>query len=360
VAVFITNPNDTALSPHEVDFAAIWKHYLRAKFLYPKKLERLKPAMGRINEGWPKLLASPADVFQLHLAACGTTILSSVCAFRDPGETSVIQHAVSQDHPQLMIECLLSFIATSGKDPGAQLGAMYFRPENRWPVRLVGRIREVLPPELTNLRTWEYLTCDPKATTSVLPTSAKVEELEEDANPEVSSIAVAALGHLRATASGIGVYQYGNAKTLKEHYARFGLLRGRKTLGALRDGTVAGIALCYVSGFPMNFSSLCSRVEILVHPEAPDRANVVRDLARAAIREAALREEPVCALLIDGSDAQAAVTGGFNNTTRQYSSFLWARESAAGWPAIANALEQWYARISRRYAGTSQRIRPAT
>lgn len=342
MAVFITNPSDTTLSPHEVDFPAIWKHYLRAKFLYPKKLERLKPAMGRINEGWPKLLASSADVFQMHLAASGRTILSSVCAFRDPGGTSVIQHAVSQGHPQHMIECLLSFIATSGEDPGAQFGAMYFRPENRWPVRLVGKMREVLPPELTNLRTWEYLICDPRATTSVLATSAQVEELEEAANPEASSIAVAALRHLRATASGIGAYQYGTDKTWKEPYSRFGLLRGRKILGALRDGAVAGIALCYVSGFPMNFSSLCSRVEILMHPEAPDRANIVRDLARAAIREAALRKEPVCALLIDGSDAQAAIAGGFKSTSRQYSSFLWARESAEGWPAIANALERWY------------------
>jgi hypothetical protein len=93
-----------------------------------------------------------------------------------------------------------------------------------------------------------------------------------------------------------------------------------------------------------------------VHPEAPDHRNVVRDLARAAIRQAALRKERICTLLIDPKDAQAAVAGGFNTTSRQYSNFLWARENEQGWPSTTIATKRWYERISQRYGRTSQRV----
>jgi hypothetical protein len=353
MAVFITNPNDTTLGPHEVDFAAIWRHYHLAKFLYPAKLERLGPTIDQISKGWSSLLSGPEDIFHIHLACRNRAILSSVCGFRDTEETYVIQHAVSKGQPQYMIECLLSITSTVSENPDARFVSMYFRPENRWPARLVRVVRGVHPPELTSLTTREYLTCDPRDAVASSPIPSSVEELEVEANPEAWSLLVASLGSLRATAAGIGADKQ-TFRGLTERYSRFGLLRERKVLGAMRDGALAGIALCNSSGFPMNFSFLCSRVEILVHPDAPDRACVVRDLARAAIREAELRKEPVCVLLIDRSDAHAALAGGFNTTGKQYSNFLWAREGAEGWPSTAIALQRWYTKIRQRYAKTSQ------
>jgi hypothetical protein len=352
VAVFITNNNDTAPSHHEVDFAAIWEHYSLARFLYPAKLERLKPVMNRISKGWPALLDAPADIFQLHVSCKDRKVVSSVCAFRDANETHVLQHAVSQDQPWHMIDCIQSMTTAMGDDPGVQFVSMYFRPENRWPVRFVRTVSDVHPPELTRLKTQEYVICRPGGAFRVLP--AEVEELGEDAKAEVASIAIASLGHLQSSALGMGAHQH-DSKALGERYAAFGLLRERKLLGAFRDGALAGVALCHVSGFPMNFSFLCSRVEILAHPEAPDRANIVSDLARAAIREAVIRNETVCALLIDPEDAQAAVAGGFKTTGKQYSNFLWARENEQGWPSCAMAFERWYERIIQRYVRTHQR-----
>ena len=352
MAVFITNPDDTTLDPREVDFAAIWRHYRQAKFLYPAKLERLRPEIDRISKGWSTLLSVPAEIFHIHLACQDRTILSSVCAFRDTNETYVVQHAVSQDQPQHMIECLLSITSKMGEGPDAHFISMYFRPENRWPTRLVRTVRDAHPPELTHLTTRDYLICDTR-NVATLPVDPQVEELAVEANSEASSLLIRALGPLRARAAGVGARRH-NFKSLTERYSSFGLLRERKALGVTRDGALAGIALCHATRFPTNFSFLCGRVEILVHPEAPDRAGVVRDLARAAIREAALRQEPVCALLIDRADAQAAVDGGFNTTGKQYSNFLWARESAEGWPSTAIAFERWYTRISQRYAKTGQ------
>jgi hypothetical protein len=354
VALFITNQDPIAQHNHEVDFAAVWEHYRLARFLYPEKLARLKPVIGRIRSGWPTLLDAPADIFQLHLACSGRKILSSVCAFRDTDETFVLQHAVSQDQPWHMIDCIQSLTAAMGDDPVARFVSMYFRPENRWPDRFVRTVRDVHPTELTGLSKRGYLVCNLGGSIGIPRFPAKVEEVGEDASPEVTSIATACLDHLQVAASGLGARQH-DLKALGERYSRFGLRRERKILGAFRDGALAGVALCYASGFPMNFSLLCSRVEILVHPEAPDRAEVVRDLARAAFREAALRQEAVCTLLIDPEDAQAAVAGGFNNTGKQYRCFLWRRENEQGWPSCSAAFERWYARIKQRHARSSQR-----
>jgi hypothetical protein len=354
VAVFIANHDHKTQDPHEVDFAAVWEHYGLAKFLYPEKRARLKPVVGRISKGWPALLEAPPDIFQLHLACRGSRILSSVCAFRDTDETFVLQHAVSQDQPWHMIDCIQSLTAAMGDDPEARFVSMYFRPENRWPTRFVRTVRDAHPPELTGLKTREYLTCEPGGRIGASQLPAGVEEVGEGANPEVASVALACLGHLWVAASGLGAPQH-DMKALGERYSRFGLRRERKVLGAFRDGALAGLALCYASGFPMNFSLLCGRVEILVHPEASDHAGVVRELARAAIREAALRQEAVCTLLIDPEDAQAAVAGGFDTTGKRYSCFLWGRENEEGWPSCATAFERWYARIRHRHARSSQR-----
>jgi hypothetical protein len=132
--------------------------------------------------------------------------------------------------------------------------------------------------------------------------------------------------------------------------SRFGTRRERKTLGAFRDGALVGVALCHVSGFPMNFGFLRNRVEILVHPEAPHHAGVVRDLARAAIRRAALCQEAVCTLLRDPEDAQAAVAGSFVTAGKPHNRILWGRENEQGWSSSATAFERWYARIGQRHA----------
>jgi hypothetical protein len=310
--------------------------------------------MDRISKGWPALLAAPADIFQLHLARNNRRILSSICAFRDTGQTYVLQHAVSEDQPWHMIDCIQSMTAAMGDDREVRFVSMYFRPENRWPVRFARTVTDVHPPGLTRTKTQEYLICRPMDATMALPFHAQVEELGDEANLEVANLAIASLGHLQSAASGLGT-DHRNLGMLKERYAAFGLVRERKLWDAFRDGALAGVALCHVSGFPMNFSFLCGRVEILVHPHAPDRANVVRDLARAAILEAALRNEPICALLVEPADVPAAVAGGFSATGKQYSNLLWARENEQGWSSCAAAFERWYAKIRQRYARAGQR-----
>jgi hypothetical protein len=301
--------------------------------------------MPDIIAGWPKLLTAPPQLFQLHLASAQDAINSSVCAFRDSQETYAIQHASSVNRPDAMLNCLRSCWRAISADPGFQHARMFFRPENRWPARLVRSIAAAMPAHLTALVEQEYLTCRPSAANQIpLPVGAYQVTEAEEAN--VEHLATAALGNLWARSAGLGGHAL-NLDTLSAAYAAAGLVRSRKVLGARRDGALAGVALCYRMSVPANFSLLCSRVEIVLHPGAPDRENVVAELARAAVHEAALAGLPASALLIDTADAAAATTAGYARTGKRYANFIWSREHAHGAPSVFKALDTLYASLAR-------------
>lgn len=325
-------------------FRAVWEHYLASRFIYPAKLERLQPALGLIRSGWPLLLEAPADVFQFHLARKEGAIASSISAFRDTAETYVMQHAASAGHPIGMLNCLRSCLATINADPGFSFGRMYFRPENRWPVRAQQAVAAVMPPGLCEQTTQNYLICQPQSVHADLPDVKHVVDVPESAAGQVRLLALAAMGPLRAAALGLGDL---SLAALNTRYLASGLRRTRRVLGYYRENALAGVALCFSCSVPANFSFLCSRVELLIHPDAGDRGTVVRALARASIREAAVRGDPVCAALVDPTDQADAIAGGYAATNKQYASFLWSRENVFGAPSAVAGIERLYRTADR-------------
>jgi hypothetical protein len=335
------NHDDLGMAPGRPMFPTLWDHYLASGFLYPAKLERLSAALALILTGWPRLMTAPANVFQLHAASEAGAIVSSVCAFRDGDETNVIQHGASVGRPLATIQCIISFISGLARDPSAQFTTMYFRPENRWPCKIVRSIGERLPPSLVQTATRDYLIARPPWPSRVPATETCVEVIGDESASEILQLAIASIGPLRAAALGIGRWPL-TLSLLDSHYQKIGLSRSRVIVGARRHGELVGVALCHESSIPLNFSFLCGRVEILVPPQTPARAAVVRDLAGAALKCAALRNTPACALLIDPADAPAAGEGGFESTGKRYANVVWARECAAGWPTAIEALQRLY------------------
>jgi hypothetical protein len=338
-----------SISGEPLQFTGVWDHYLRSGLIYPTKLERLQAALGSIQRDWSKLVSAPADIFQFHFATHGAGIARSVCAFRDTDETYVAQHAASTGGSHGVEECVKSHVRMAGEDGGAGFLSMYYRPENRWPARMAESLNGAHPSRLTASTTQAYLVRQFTRSHARSPMEWRSEEAAGLTDDEVVRLAIAAIGPLRVAALGIGEHSLGLAG-LRARYEQAGLHRSRRVLGAWRDGALAGIALCHASGVPMNFSYLCRRVEILVHPEAPDRGSIVRELARASIGLVEGRGDPVCVLLIHESDAEDAVAGGFEATGRRYSRTIWARENEAGWPSIWHELERIYdirARVAR-------------
>ncbi len=345
MAVISTDRVHITARGKQLNFSTIWEHYLDAGFIYPAKLERLGPVLASIQQGWPHLLAASKEIFQFHFAADGSGIRNSICAFRDTDETYVIQHAVSNGQPLSMLEGIVSLHHAIRADPTVGCLGWYFRPENRWPSRLVRTINDVFPASLTTSTTRAYLVCEPGKVEPFLPRLGPLEEAPDDL--EVEQFLVPIVGDLRVRSLGVNRHPL-NLAHLDDLYDRAGLQRARSVVGVRRDAVLAGVALCYASNIPMNFSLLCNRVEIHVRPDVPDRFTVIRDLAAASIRNAARRGQPISTLLIDANDVPAALAGGFETTGKQYASVIWARESAEGWPSILYSLDRMYSRVMQR------------
>lgn len=195
---------------------------------------------------------------------------------------------------------------------------------------------------------------------SSLPESIPLEvsDLPPADYKQASALATAAIGPLRATALGLGPesVQPDNVTlhALDQHYLEYGLRRTRRLLAVYQEGALVGLALCHANSIPMNFSFLCRRTEILVHPNASNRDTVVTALARASIAEAAVRGDSLCALLISPRDTPAALKAGYIDTHKQYASLLWSREDELGAPSALEGVERLYtameARLSMRQA----------
>ncbi len=339
------------LVPGKDVLSAIWEHYEAAKFLYTAKLERLAAALGLIRLGWPQLLKAPGDLFQFHATVRDGRIASSICAYRDTTETYVVQHASSSGHPGDMLKCIIACLTAINADPSFAFARMYFRPENRWPTRAARAIAEQIGPARSVFATQEYLHCQPARVVLHL-TQDIVRDATPEQHPAIKALAEEAIGPLRTAALGLDNDDL-TLQSLHQRFLALGLRRTRRVLVVEQHGAIAGVALCHTTAAPMNFSYLCSRAEILVHPRAADRAQIVQTLASACIAEAAARGDPSTVLLIDAGDAPAAMQAGYQPTQKQYTSFLWSRENGQGAPSAITGVENLYNLRAVRHVGAS-------
>jgi hypothetical protein len=338
-------------------FAAIWDHYLRAKFIYTAKLERLERALPSIRAGWPQLLTAPADVFHTHAAWEDGQMVSSIAAFRDTDGTYVIEHAASAGRANLMMACVLSCLATIDADPQFHHARMYFRPENRWPARAAQAIADAIGPFHATFDERAFLVCDPARRAGCVSKpngDLTVVDLTPDRYGEALALLIETMGASHASALGFTPEALASGTLdptligLNARYLSAGLRRTRRLLAIYQDGVLAGLALCHTASVVMNFSYLCSRTELVAHPQAPNRAQMITRLAEAALAEARARGDPYTALLVRADDAPAACAAGYTDTHHPYAALTWAREDASGAPSASRGVESLYGRALGR------------
>lgn len=238
--------------------------------------------------------------------------------------------------------------AQSYRIPAIQTCALYFRPANAWPGMLVERTRPQYPPELTSLHTFSYLISQLPAADAGAGPCAELHGAEALAAVSAVSAAWAAnpAEHkLWMTANGFATAEAMGG--LSAAYASQGVERTRRVYAAVRDGEVAAVGLWYASSVPLNLSFLCNRLEVLVRPDAPDRAALVRELALQAQRDAGAARAPMLTALVEPEDEAALCSAGFQATGRQYGKFTWAREGERAFTASAMAIVEWYGEMHR-------------
>lgn len=350
MALMFANEAAPQFADAQQAFRAIWTHYQAAHFIYPAKMQRLTPALGLIQHGWPLLLNADPELFQFHAAGHADEIVNSVCAYRDTHETYVFQHAASSGQPIDMIACIRACLTQINSDPAFACARMYFRPENRWPARASRAIADAMEPSQTFFELHDYLYARPSdiaSSAGAAKDEPAVRDLQVSEYGAAATLARQAVGPIRARALGFDHPDL-TLQMLNRRWLEGGLRRVRRLLAVEQGGALAGLALCHASSVPINFSYLCSRTELLIHPDADDRARLITALARASLVEAAHRGDPVSAILVDPADAAAATQGGYQATQKQYACFIWTRENAQGAPSAVAAMDGLYQRIAKR------------
>lgn len=381
-------------------FEAIWDHYLRTRFIYPAKLERIEQALPTIRAGWPLLLRTKHELFQIHAAWEATqtppekphttpsadsmstgadtesqawVVSSSIATFRDTDDTYVIQHAASRN-TSLMLRSIIQCLERINTDPSFMYNRMYYRTENAWPKRVTEVIEAASPPELTGRYDQAYLIAPFDAV--VKPDDAR------DGSGDAAEVEAKRVGlrlrHMRAddaeaahqivleaTGSSVVTEALGFTRSallnpshavrtdalhlvdLNLQFLKSGLRRTRRGLMVEMGQQPVGIALQYFGAVPMNFSFLDTRIEIHVSPRLPEsaREQVVRQLASASLYAARVHGDPVAAVLVDKRDRTAVASAGFHDTGKSYASFLWQRENADGAPAGPSGIYELYHRV---------------
>jgi hypothetical protein len=356
-------------------FEAVWEHYLRSRFLYPAKLERMESALATIRSGWPLLFQTPDDLFQLHLAwetreesendpaparQPAWRVVSSIAVFRDTDATFVIQHAASSNRA-LMPSCIIQCLQRINAMPAFQFNRMYYRKANDWPRHVTEVIERASPPELTGRCEQAYLVAITPFDDAQTPECATLDEpgdpldfarlrvremrVEDAENAQQivlkatrDPVITAALGFTTSELLSDSPAIRADALHLVSLHKRFlasGLRRNRQGFVVEWDRFPVGVAFQYVGATPMNYSYLDTRVEIHMTTDLPPavRTAAVRRLARTALQTARAHGDPALAALVDEQDREAVARAGFQDSGRSYASFVWRREDASGAPA---------------------------
>ena len=77
----------------------LFAFYQAAKFLYPEKLERLRPFLSLIQENWARMMNAHEPLLWVFTVGDGQAGMSSVTKWRSTVSAYVTQHWVSQHNP---------------------------------------------------------------------------------------------------------------------------------------------------------------------------------------------------------------------------------------------------------------------
>jgi hypothetical protein len=288
----------------------LWDFLLKSRFIYPEKLAALdvEQALGT----WAALLRAPAHLARTFVSRQNGAIVAHACAVRVFTKTWMLQHlaalpgAFGRPRGQALSVHVVQRLST---DTDADWFKIWYRPANRYPVRVFGSFAErVAAPGVSELQTYDYLVGSTEAG-SVPPASRDIHvRAAERADCDRIFAHLPEQGHAGGrdaddlTASRLVLQDLGS------RYAALGLERRREVLVAERGGELVGFALLEISSIGLNLSELTSAVRVWSLSPRPDAKQALITTARR--RYAALGRRS-CIVLAEAGDRELYEQLGF-------------------------------------------------
>ncbi|MGQ0505681.1 MAG: PilZ domain-containing protein [Myxococcaceae bacterium] len=296
-----------------VPFAELWSFFRETGFLYPEKLERLRPVLPQIEATLTALLSKPNDIFKA-LVFRNTQLLGHLSALRAYPQTWIVQHLATRHEGagRLAAARMLNLGITDYSEqlPQMEWLRVYFRPNNRWPARVFGRFaRRVNDPSVCDLRTFAYLVGS-TAPSEVSAPGIEVRRAEPVDARWIEQHFVEVGRTLEVRAADLNFTGLELSK-VSRRYAQLGLTRRREVWVAQRAGRPIAFALVQISSLGLNFSELTNAVSLHFLERDDAAGAALLEVAKSRHRE--LGREG-CVALGDAADVPLFTSLGWAQT----------------------------------------------
>lgn len=320
-----------------ISVEVLFEHYLAAGFLYPAKLERLRPHLPRVLENWRRSMSAPIGSLLHHVITVGDVNSGRFCSgslWRSARGRVQAQHLVSTDRPESTRIALIASQRVMIAAPCVRTSENWFRAENRFPARVFGSVPASLGASVASVSSHVVMAW-PR---SVSVPSAVCIDVHRVSRQGVDAMAIESLV---ARCDGPVVAETEELTGpdpeldgLDAIHRSVGLRRWRRLLGVFdrHDGRAIGAAVVNRGPLGLNFSFLENRCDLWCDPELDParRRDVLLALlgaARSWYGDFELAEIP---LSCDSGDAALLERDGARRL-HAYRRCVWRRAGFDGW-----------------------------
>jgi len=273
-------------------FLELWRFYLDTGFIYPAKMDLIRPYLAEIFDTGVRLADCGEEIGKTCLVHDRGAIMNSLALTRFYPHAWLIHHMASRQNPAGMVTLLLRNVAWLLDKPEVKYARFYWRPENkRVNVLFLGLQRSFQKggADISLLKTMAY---------HYLPIPAMMSRLDP-AEPTISVSPVTPISYLEISArlkQGLGQADYEvealgprtlTLSDLDDMYRGYGLERTRALFAARRAGKLLGIAVAENSSLGLNLSFYLNTFKIVMVEaglSAADKRAVVHGLLREVCR----------------------------------------------------------------------------
>ncbi|MCF8050541.1 MAG: hypothetical protein K9L59_04840 [Desulfobacterales bacterium] len=276
---------------NQVDLDALWDFFFETGFIYPEKYVFLRENKDRIKRTYEKLYNQPSTIARHFTYQEGARILGHVAMLRFYHNAWMIHHHAGNTavSPRAGLEVLRQigyFTYNCHRLHAIHMDYLicYFRPENKFPARVFGRIaKNIADPKGCSLDCFAYYHYrhDPMEERP-FPPGWEIEETDPNDLHTLGYFYEERSGGLLTDALDL-VPQKLEMSGLSEEYHRLGFRRERYVFSLKKNGMVRALIIANQSNVGMNLSDLTSAINIIaIEPEALTREVLNRTLHHVA------------------------------------------------------------------------------
>jgi hypothetical protein len=342
-----------ALAPEE-----LFRRYEQAGFIYPAKMQRLKPLLPQILSNWTRAMQGEKPMLCcLTYEDKNSGDWATVTAWGSTKACWNVQHLASIGGPVGSRAVMLAVRETFLNEGRVKANQVWFRPANKYSNRVFGSVVESFTPEHASANSYQYIGL-PFPMCRNGNEAIRVREAELADMPAVCDLAGRVRGKVYMTAEELEREDF-RLSEVDDMYRKVGLRRYRRIWVAERRGASvpAAAAVVYRGPLGLNFSFLENRCDMLVAPEVTDEnlrellttllANVV-----GAYEDFSLGLVPVTT---DDRAAKVLLTSGAE-LFAQYAQSIWLEEAISAWNLHVNKFYERIIRANKRHGLGSKHI----